>query len=85
MNTRIFGVNPGSGESHKRFSEKYSFNFPLLIDSERSVAAEYGALKENGKSIERTVFIVDKEGKVAFAKKGMPSDDELIATLEALD
>ena len=85
MNTRIFGVNPASGQSHKRFSEKYSFNFPLLIDSERSVAAEYGALKENGKSIERTVFIVDKEGKVAFAKKGMPSDDELIATLEALD
>ena len=83
MSTQIFGVNPGSGESHKKFSEKYSFNFPLLIDLDRSVAARFGALKENGISIERTVYIIDKEGKVAFSKTGMPSNEELLATLEA--
>ena len=83
MNTQIFGVNPGSGESHKDFSEKNSFNFPLLVDLDRTAASQYGTLKENGKSIERTVFIIDKEGKVAFSKKGMPTDEELLAILEA--
>lgn len=83
MNTQIFGVNPGSGESHKDFSGKNSFNFPLLVDLDRTAASQYGTLKENGKSIERTVFIIDQEGKVAFSKKGMPTDEELLAILEA--
>jgi peroxiredoxin Q/BCP len=78
----IFGINPGSMSSHKKFTEKYSFNFPLLVDKDRIVAAQYGALKENGTSIERSVCIVDQEGKVTYAQKGMPSDEELLDALK---
>ena len=81
--TAIFGVNPGSMDSHKKFSDKYSFNFPLLVDADRTVASRYGALKENGKSVQRTVFVVDKEGKVAYAEQGLPPDEELLGAIQS--
>ena len=81
--TAIFGVNPGSMDSHKKFSDKYSFNFPLLVDADRTVASQYGALKENGKSVQRTVFVVDKEGNVAYAEQGLPPDEELLGAIQS--
>ena len=82
-NTAIFGVNPGSMDSHNKFSDKYSFNFPLLVDGNRTVAAQYGALKENGTSIQRSVFIVDQEGKVAYAEQGLPPDEDLLGVIQS--
>jgi peroxiredoxin len=45
------------------------------------VAQAYGALKANGTSIQRTVFIVDKGGTVRYAKQGMPPDQELLEAI----
>ena len=28
----VFGVNPGSAGTHKKFSEKHGFDYPLLAD-----------------------------------------------------
>jgi peroxiredoxin Q/BCP len=79
--TVVYGVNPAGSESHRNYVEKKGFNFSLLSDAERSVAERYGALKENGKSIERTVYVIDKAGKVSFARRGMPSDDDILAAI----
>ena len=81
MESTILGINPGSMNSHKKFSAKHSFNFPILVDTDRIVAAQYGALKENGTSIQRSVFIVDQKGKLTYAQQGMPSDEELLKAL----
>ena len=48
------------------------------------MASLYGALKENEKSIERTVFIVSNDEKLADVKKGLPSDEELLSVPEDL-
>ncbi len=80
----MVGVNPGSLKSHENWSEKFGFEFPIAVDADRSVAAAYGALKENGMSIQRSVFIVDKQGIVRYAKQGMPSTEELLAALDAI-
>ncbi|HUI93561.1 MAG TPA: peroxiredoxin [Chitinivibrionales bacterium] len=76
----VFGVNPADMESHKKFVEKQHYQFPLLVDPGMKVAALYGT---KGFMIQRTVFVIDKEGKIIFAKRGMPSDSEILASIPA--
>jgi len=52
-----------------------------LVDGDRTVAAAYDALKENGKSINRTVVVVNKMGKIILYEPGMPSDAEILETI----
>ena len=77
----VFGMNPASLSSHDKFSTKYNFPFALLVDQDRAVAHAYDALKENGKSIQRTVYVVDKDGKIAFAQEGIPPDSDILAAI----
>jgi peroxiredoxin Q/BCP len=77
-----FGVNPAGIESHAKYAAKFEFNFPLLTDPDRSMAAAYGALKENGKSIQRSVLGIARDGTIRFATRGAPPPDEVIAALE---
>jgi peroxiredoxin len=55
-----------------------------VVDAQRQAAGAYGVLKPNGKSIERTVVIVDRQGVVRYVKKGMPSTVELLKALQGL-
>ncbi len=67
----ILGVSLDDVDSHKAFAEKYRLPFPLLADTDASVSTAYGVYKEKnlyGKTsmgIERTTFVIDKEGKIA--------------------
>ncbi len=70
-------------KSHLSFAEKNGFNFPLLVDENGEVTQAYGANKEP-KGVQRTVYIVDKAGVVRYAKRGMPSDEELLQILRDL-
>lgn len=66
----IFGVSPDPIEKHQKFIDKYSLPFQLLVDSDHKVAEEYDVwkLKKNfGKEymgIERSTFIINKDGKL---------------------
>ncbi|HEY3284658.1 MAG TPA: thioredoxin-dependent thiol peroxidase [Armatimonadota bacterium] len=66
----VLGVSRDKLSAQKRFAEKYSLPFPLLADTESVVCQTYGVLKEKsmyGKKvmgIERTTFVLDKEGVV---------------------
>src|SRR5262245_59669445 len=42
----VFGVSPDSVESHRKFGAKYKLGFPLLADTDKSVAKKYGAFGE---------------------------------------
>ncbi|WP_332691424.1 thioredoxin-dependent thiol peroxidase [Halalkalibacter lacteus] len=70
LNTVIIGVSPDPVARHEKFIEKYQLPFILLADEEHKVAEQYGVwkLKKNfGKEymgIERSTFIIDKEGKL---------------------
>ncbi len=77
LNTEIIGSNPDSKESHQRFADKEGYEFPILVDADREMARQYHALKEDGKGIQRTVYIIDGEGVIRFAQQGMPTDEEL--------
>jgi peroxiredoxin len=79
----VVAVNPGSLASHTKWSEANNFGFPIVVDTDKKVAAAYGALKPEG-GIQRTVVLVDKAGRVAWVKEGMPATEEIIAAIEAL-
>jgi peroxiredoxin Q/BCP len=71
----LFGVNPQSARSHGKFRGKYHLPFPLLIDEGRHVATAYHA---NGIIVKRTVYLIGPNGVIRFAKRGMPSPEEVL-------
>jgi len=76
-----FGVNPAGVDSHVSYVKKFGFNFPLLSDPERAIAAAYAAVKEDGRGIQRTVYVIGRDGTVRFARRGAPSVDDIVAAV----
>ncbi len=74
-----FGVNPAGVESHASYVKKLAFNFPLLSDPDRAIARAYHALKDDGKGIQRSVYLVTRDGTIAFAERGTPDVDDIVA------
>ncbi|SEN87750.1 peroxiredoxin Q/BCP [Mesobacillus persicus] len=70
LDTVILGVSPDPITRHGKFIEKHGLPFLLLSDEDNKAANEFGVwkLKKNfGKEymgIERSTFIIDKEGKL---------------------
>jgi len=62
----VVGVNPDSLETHVRFAQSLGLPFRLLTDSEQKVSQKYGSAGENGYN-RRTVYVVDRKGRVAYA------------------
>jgi thioredoxin-dependent peroxiredoxin len=73
---KVFGVNPGSSQSHTRFRSKFKLPFPLLVDEGQRVASLYHA---NGIIVKRTVYRIGSDGVIQFAKRGMPPPEEVLA------
>ena len=83
QNTRVYGVNPASQEKHAGFAQKHQFPFPLMVDSGNQIASAYGCRMLFG-IVRRTVYLIDRQGKIAFAQRGNPAPQELLRVLETL-
>jgi len=81
LDVLTLGVNPASIASHEKYVEGFKFNFPLMSDPDRAVAKAYHALKPDGKGIQRTVYLIARDGTVAFAQRGAPPTDTILAPL----
>ena len=76
-----FGVNPAGVEAHVKYVDQFRFPFPLLSDADRAIAKAYRALKDDGKGIQRTVYVLARDGTVALAQRGAPPVDEIVAAV----
>ncbi|MDD9332056.1 MAG: thioredoxin-dependent thiol peroxidase [Wolbachia sp.] len=71
LDTVIIGVSKDSVKCHANFKAKYSLPFHLISDENAEMLEKYGVLVEKsmfGKKymgIERTTFLIEKQGKVA--------------------
>jgi peroxiredoxin Q/BCP len=74
----VVGVNPQSDRSHAKFQQKHKLPFPLLVDNGKRIAGLYRA---NGPVVRRTVYVVGKDGRILFARRGKPSVDQILAVL----
>ncbi len=77
-----FGVNPAGVDAHARYVEKMHFNFPLLSDGDRALARAYHALKDDGVGIQRSVYVIARDGTVVFAQRGAPPVSEIVAAAD---
>jgi len=86
----VLGVSPDDVASHGKFRDKYSLNFPLLADPGHRVADAYGAWREKnlyGKKsvgIQRSTFLIDRDGKVRKVWKRVEVDGHDSQILDAL-
>lgn len=87
--TVVLGVSKDSLASHERFQQKYGLTFPLLADPERRVIEAFDVWREKknyGKvswGVERSTFLIDKEGTVRRAWRKVKVDGHADAVLAA--
>jgi peroxiredoxin Q/BCP len=85
---QVLGVSTDPVESHRKFCDSLSLPFPLLSDVEGKVSKLYGIFvsDEKGMRSGRSVFLVDREGKVEHAdpKYDLKPEDDHAALLEAV-
>ena len=67
---KVIGVSADSLERQKKFSDKYSFPYPLTPDVDKKVINDYGVWglkKLYGREYEgiyRTTFVISEDGKI---------------------
>ena len=86
----ILGVSAQDEASHKKFTSKYKLNFPLLADTDRSMAKAYGVAGSGLFGVaraltgmnERVTFIIDEKGRIAhvLADPTCPNHGEEVLT-----
>jgi peroxiredoxin Q/BCP len=88
----VLGVSTNDMTAHKKFSEKFSFPFPLLEDKGNAVCKAYDALMLGGllPIARRAVYIIDKAGVVRYKHvETLPifkrSKEELFEALKKID
>src|SRR5450830_436704 len=92
LGAEIFGISRDSIKSHENFKAKYSFPFELLSDTEEVACNLFGVMKMKNmygkqvRGIERSTFIIDKEGKLIHEWRGVKVDGhahEVLAFLKS--
>ena len=76
-NCDIYGISRDSLRSHESFKAKMSFPFDLLSDVDESVCEMFGVMKMKNmygkqvRGIERTTFVIDKNGVMRKEWRGV--------------
>jgi peroxiredoxin Q/BCP len=61
---RVLGVSTQAPETHARFRQRHGLPFPLLADTDKSVARAYGALGFLGLALRRISYLIGKDGRI---------------------
>ena len=64
LGVNLLGISVQDVASKKEFAEKHSLPFPVLADSNKSVAKAYGVLSILGYA-KRETFVIDPQGRIA--------------------
>ena len=80
LNAEIFGISRDTLKSHENFKAKFTFPFELLSDTEELACTQFGVMKMKNmygkqvRGIERSTFIIDKDGKLVKEWRGVKVD-----------
>ena len=90
LGVTVAGISPDDHHSHKAFAARHGLPHTLLADTDRKVAAKYGAWGEKsmyGKKfmgIVRSAFLVDEKGKIEQAWPKVSPKDTVTNLLKAI-
>ncbi|MEY2776442.1 MAG: antioxidant protein [Pseudomonadota bacterium] len=88
-NTQVIGVSRDSVASHQKFIEKYQFSLTLVSDPTEALCNLFGVMKDKNmygktvRGVERSTFLVDAQGKLQQAWRGVKVPGHAEAVLEA--
>lgn len=89
-NAVILGVSFDDQASHQKFIDKYNLNFQLLCDLDKETAKAFGVYVQKNMygniswGIERSTFVIDKDGKISRVFRRVQVDGHTDEVLEAL-
>ncbi|MGH7724100.1 MAG: redoxin domain-containing protein [Candidatus Eiseniibacteriota bacterium] len=89
LNADVIGISGDYVWSHYEWAKHHNLPFRLAADHNHDVAKRYGSFNESNGYNKRTVFVVDKAGKIAYADlayspRDATSFDKLKAALKGL-
>lgn len=73
----VVGCSRDSLKSHEGFKSKMSFPFELISDADEKLCSQFGVIKMKNmygkkvRGIERSTFVVDRDGKLAKEWRGV--------------
>jgi peroxiredoxin Q/BCP len=91
--TTVIGLSPDSAKSHDKFAAKHGLSLPLASDESKETLQAYGVWAEKSMygrkymGVDRTTFLLDREGRVArvWSKVKVPGHAaEVLAAAESL-
>ena len=88
-NTAVFGISRDSLKSHENFKAKQAFPFELISDKDEAVCQLFDVIKLKklyGKEylgVDRSTFLIDKEGVLRQEWRGVKVPGHVQAVLEA--
>lgn len=74
---QVVGVSQDDCFSHQAFRDKLGLKIPLLADVEGEACSSYGVLQEKARygvkvlGIQRSTFVIDRDGIVRYARYGV--------------
>jgi mycoredoxin-dependent peroxiredoxin len=70
LNAQVLGLSVDSTWSHKAYADKMGIQYPLLADfhPRGAVAAKYDVYLEDKGITGRSIFIIDRDGKLVWRK-----------------
>ena len=83
-NVEVVGVSFDAPESHQKFISKYSLNFPLLADTDGTIADAYGVRMPGKNMAKRTSFLIGLDGKIVHVTDTMSAETHLSEMKEAV-
>ena len=87
VGAQVLAVSAQDVASHEQFAGKHGFGFPLLADTDKSVAGLYRTVGPLGFP-RRSVFVIDAEGVIRYVHRAIAGltfrpVEELVAAVEA--
>lgn len=86
VDTKVIGLSPDPVKSHDKFVAKHDLSVVLASDDEKEVLSAYGVWKEKSMygrtymGVERSTFLIDRDGRVAavWRKVKVPGHAEAV-------
>ena len=93
LGANVIGISPDSAASHAKFKTKHDLDVTLVADEQKSAVQAYGVWVEKSMygrkymGVERSTFLIDRDGKVARVWRSVKVPghaEEVLAAAKAL-
>ncbi len=84
LGAEVIAIGPDNQRLQSIYSYKNNLPFPFLIDEAREHARMFKATGPDGRTIENTVYVVDKGAMIRLGEQGYPLVDRLLEALKGM-